>query len=233
MDKKTISALLDWFYHNARNQPDAPYQLSWRKIKSSQDPWAALVSEVMLQQTTVATIAKRFPIFMAQFPTPQKMVAGGITAVLDAWAGLGYYRRAHNLFAAAQMVTNQWHGVWPRTAPEIKKLPGVGDYTARAIAALSFQQKTIPLDGNIIRVLSRFLKKDLSQTTAPTIKKLLASPPLNIDAVGQNPLPSSNEVVGRTILPSSNEVIGRTILPSSNEVVGRTILPSSNEVIGR
>ena len=174
MDKKTIAALLDWFYQNERNHPDAAYQLSWRNIKKSQNPWAVLVSEVMLQQTTVATIAKRYPAFMAQFPTPEKMVAGGIDIVLDAWAGMGYYRRAHNLFAAAQMVTNQWHGVWPQSATAIKKLPGVGDYTARAITAMAFQQKTIPLDGNIIRVLSRFLKKDLSQTTTPAIKKLLA-----------------------------------------------------------
>ena len=174
MDKKTILALLDWFYHNDRNHQDRAHKLHWRKIKSSQAPWVVLVSEVMLQQTTVATIAKKFPIFIAQFPSAEAMVMAGIDKVLDAWAGLGYYRRAHNLFAAATVVANEWRGQWPQTFVAIKQLPGVGDYTARAIAALAFQQKTIPLDGNIIRVLSRWLKKDLSQNRLPRIKQIVA-----------------------------------------------------------
>ncbi|MGI9461831.1 MAG: hypothetical protein ACR2NY_04575 [Alphaproteobacteria bacterium] len=170
MDKKTVIALCDWFYHNQRNQQKLP----WRQLGGAQSAWWVLVSEMMLQQTMVASIAKRFPIFIKKFPSPDAMVAGGIDKVLDAWAGLGYYRRAHYLFLSAQKISSDG---WQKNIDTLKTLPGVGDYTAKALLAFAFLQKTIPLDGNMIRVLSRFLKKNFYLAKTPLAKKYLASLP--------------------------------------------------------
>lgn len=181
MDKKIIKNLLAWFYQNDRNQRQ-DNKLIWRRLGQAQDPWWVLVSEVMLQQTTVATIAKRFPVFIKQFPTPDAMAAAGIDKVLDAWAGLGYYRRAHKLFAAAQTIAVDWQGRWRTDLVSIKQLPGVGDYTGRALATLAFEQPTIPYDGNMIRVLSRYIKRDIQQTKKPAVQKILVKYEKNLFA---------------------------------------------------
>ncbi len=188
MDKKIIKNLLAWFYQNERNQRQ-DNKLIWRRLGQAQDPWWVLVSEVMLQQTTVATIAKRFPVFIKQFPTPDAMAAAGIDKVLDAWAGLGYYRRAHKLFAAAQTIAVDWQGRWRTDLLSIKQLPGVGDYTGRALLTLAFEQPTIPYDGNMIRVLSRYIKRDIQQTKKPAVQKILTKYENNLFA--KNNLPKN------------------------------------------
>jgi A/G-specific adenine glycosylase len=134
--------LLAWYAMERRDFP-------WRR---THDPWAVLVSEVMLQQTQASRIATRFPPFLEQFPTPDAMAAASEADVLVAWAGLGYNRRALALHRAAFAV--QRHG-WPRTVEDLRHLPGVGPYTARALAALAFGQPVGAVDTNVRRWLTR------------------------------------------------------------------------------
>jgi A/G-specific adenine glycosylase len=134
--------VLAWF---ARERRDLP----WRE---TQDPWAVLVSEVMLQQTQASRIAERFPSFLARFPTPRAMADASEADVLAAWSGLGYNRRALNLRRAARAVTASG---WPRTVEGLRSLPGVGPYTARAVAALAFGEPVGAVDTNVRRWLVR------------------------------------------------------------------------------
>jgi A/G-specific adenine glycosylase len=134
--------ILAWF---ARERRDLP----WRHTR---EPWAVLVSEVMLQQTQAARIAERFSPFMARFPTPMAMAAATDADVLAAWAGLGYNRRALSLRRAAQRVVEVG---WPRDVDGLASLPGVGAYTARAVAAIAFGQPVGAVDTNVRRWLVR------------------------------------------------------------------------------
>jgi A/G-specific adenine glycosylase len=134
--------VLDWF---ARERRDLP----WRHTR---EPWAVLVSEVMLQQTQASRIAERFPPFLARFPTPRAMAAAPDADVLAAWSGLGYNRRALNLRRTARAVVA--HG-WPDSVEGLRRLPGVGPYTARAVAALAFGLPVGAVDTNVRRWLIR------------------------------------------------------------------------------
>ncbi len=109
----------------------------------------------MLQQTQAATVAPRYEAFLARWPTVGALAAAEEQEVLDAWAGLGYYRRARNLHRAAKVVAGTWNGRFPATARALESLPGVGAYTAAAIAALAFGERTVAVDGNVARVLAR------------------------------------------------------------------------------
>lgn len=137
--------LLAWY---ARERRDLP----WRR---SGDPWAILVSEIMLQQTRVEVVVPYFERFLARFPTPQDLAAGADDEVLRLWAGLGYYRRARNLKAAAAAIAERHGGAFPRTHAEILELPGVGRYTAGAVASIAFGLPEPLVDGNVARVLAR------------------------------------------------------------------------------
>jgi A/G-specific adenine glycosylase len=134
--------LLDWYAVARREFP-------WRRTT---DPWAVLVSEVMLQQTRASRIAERFPPFMDRFPTPAAMAAATDAEVLAAWSGLGYNRRALTLRRAA--VSVEAHG-WPDDVAGLRSLPGVGPYTARAVAALAFGMPVGAVDTNVRRWLVR------------------------------------------------------------------------------
>jgi A/G-specific adenine glycosylase len=134
--------LLGWYAVERRDFP-------WRRTR---DPWAVLVSEVMLQQTQAARVADRFEAFMDRFPTPQAMVAAGDAAVLGAWSGLGYNRRALSLRRTAAKVAAEG---WPRDVDGLERLPGVGTYTARAVAALAFGVPVGAVDTNVRRWLVR------------------------------------------------------------------------------
>ncbi len=138
-------ALLEWFDKNARELP-------WRQTK---DPYHIWVSEVMLQQTQVATVIPYFNRFIAQFPTIAILADAPIDDVLKLWEGLGYYRRAHNLHRAAQIIHSQHDGAVPSDYKALLALPGIGRYTAGAICSIAFDQSTPVLDGNIKRVISR------------------------------------------------------------------------------
>ena len=139
------AALLSWF---AQVRADLP----WRH---RDDPYAVWVSEIMLQQTQVATVVPYYERFLARFPTVQALAEAPIDEVLRMWQGLGYYRRAHMLHRAARMVVDEYGGKLPRDPAALQKLPGIGRYTAGAIASLAYGVDTPALDGNVIRVLAR------------------------------------------------------------------------------
>ena len=137
--------LLPFFEKNARDLP-------WRKKRT---PYAVLVSEIMLQQTRVDTVIDYFNRFMAELPNVQDLADAPEEKLLQLWEGLGYYRRVRNLQKAAQMIVSDFNGVFPPEAKELLKLPGVGAYTAGAIASIAFGRPAPAVDGNVLRVLSR------------------------------------------------------------------------------
>lgn len=136
--------LLDWYTRNQRPLP-------WRKVKPN--PYHVWLSEIMLQQTQVETVLPYYRKFLRAFPTVQRLAAAPVEEVLRLWSGLGYYSRARNLHQAARMVAQR--GGFPRTKEEWLKLPGIGEYTAGAIASIAFGEKVPVVDGNVIRVLTR------------------------------------------------------------------------------
>lgn len=123
---------------------------AWR---TTRDPYKILVSEVMLQQTQTSRIAERYPLFLRQFPTVHKLAAADPAEVIRAWQGLGYYRRARNLHRAARAVVELYAGRFPRAVEELRTLPGVGAYTAAAVAAFAYNQAVPMLETNIRAVL--------------------------------------------------------------------------------
>jgi len=135
----------DWFGRHGRDLP-------WRRTR---DPYAILVSEMMLQQTTVAAVVPYFERWMDRFPTAGVLAAAGEAEVLALWQGLGYYSRARNLHAAARRITTELGGCFPRDYDSLRALPGVGDYTAQAVRAFAFDEPVPVLDANIIRVVAR------------------------------------------------------------------------------
>jgi A/G-specific adenine glycosylase len=142
------AALLHWYDGNARDLP-------WRKKGARQEPYNVWLSEIMLQQTTVAAVKDYFLKFIARWPTVQALAAADREDVMRAWAGLGYYARARNLHTCANVVSAEHGGIFPQTVAELQKLPGVGPYTAGAIAAIAFDVPTAAVDGNVERVISR------------------------------------------------------------------------------
>ncbi len=138
-------ALLDWFAGAARDLP-------WRRTR---DPYAILVSEVMLQQTQVTRVLERYEPWLERWPTPAALAAAPAADVLRAWSGLGYNRRALNLQNAARRVVEL--GGFPRDVEGLERLPGIGPYTARAIACFAFGAQVTALDTNVRRVLERSL----------------------------------------------------------------------------
>jgi A/G-specific adenine glycosylase len=145
-----VPALLDWFSLSARDLP-------WRRTL---DPYAVWVSEIMLQQTQVKTVIPYWERWMRELPTVQALAAVKPERVLKLWEGLGYYTRARNLQQAAQQIVSQHGGRFPDSFEAILALPGVGRYTAGAIASIAFNQATPILDGNVIRVLARLFGID-------------------------------------------------------------------------
>jgi len=143
--------LLDWYTTNKRTLP-------WRDIK---DPWATWVSEIMLQQTRVASVLEYFDRFMKRFPTPSALAEAEWDEVASLWAGLGYYSRAKNLWRGAKQVVSEHHGEVPSTKKDVMALSGVGPYTAGAILSIAFDQEEALVDGNVMRVLSRLYMIDL------------------------------------------------------------------------
>jgi len=154
--------LLAWYDVEARDLP-------WRR---ADDPYAILVSEFMLQQTRVETVLSYYGRFLDRFPTIEDLAAASIDDVLKGWEGLGYYRRAHNLHRAARIVERDRGGRIPTTAEELRSLPGVGPYTAAAIASIAFGLDEPVLDGNVVRVLARLYRVEGDPAKATTRRKL-------------------------------------------------------------
>ncbi len=143
--------------------------LPWRHTR---DPYAIWVSEIMLQQTQVATVIPYYQRWMARFPTVADLAAAPLDDVLKQWEGLGYYSRARNLHAAAQTVMAEWDGQMPPTAVALQKLPGIGRYTAGAIASIAYGEAVPVLDGNVTRVLTRLTDYAADVTTTAAKKHL-------------------------------------------------------------
>ena len=163
MPAPLLAPLLNWYAGHARTLP-------WRAPPGGglrPDPWHVLLSEVMLQQTTVAAVTPRYHCFLARYPTVQALAAAPLDDVLGQWAGLGYYARARNLHACARAIADL--GYFPDKEAALLLLPGVGDYTAAAIAAFAFHEPTVPLDANLLRVGARLFGVALppSQARAP------------------------------------------------------------------
>ena len=151
--------LLAWYDRHRRSLP-------WR---GEADPYRIWLSEVMLQQTTVATVRPRFARFLARFPTVAALAAAPEAAVMEEWAGLGYYARAGNLHACTKAVAAA--GGFPRDAAGLRGLPGIGAYTAAAVAAIAFQEPVVPVDGNVERVVARLFA---IEAPLPAARPLLA-----------------------------------------------------------
>ncbi len=153
-------AMLQWFDKNARDLP-------WRQTK---DPYHIWVSEVMLQQTQVSTVIPYFTRFITRFPTVENLASAPVDDVLKHWEGLGYYRRAHNLHKAAKIIHTQYDGVIPTDPETLLTLPGIGRYTAGAIASIAFGQPVPVLDGNVKRVISRLddMEDNIDETGTQT-----------------------------------------------------------------
>ncbi len=142
-------ALLAWYGRERRHLP-------WRAAPGERpDPYRVWLSEIMLQQTTVKAVTPRYADFLRRWPDVVALARAELGEVLAAWAGLGYYARARNLHDCARVVVEQHGGRFPATEAELRKLPGVGAYTAAAIAAIAFGARATPVDGNIERVVAR------------------------------------------------------------------------------
>ena len=147
--KPTPESLLVWYDRHRRVLP-------WRaRAGEASDPYRVWLSEIMLQQTTVAAVKPFYLRFLERFPTVESLAGAPADAVMQAWAGLGYYSRARNLHACAKAVVEEHGGRFPSTEAELLKLPGIGAYTAAAVAAIAFDRQAAAVDGNVERVLSR------------------------------------------------------------------------------
>lgn len=144
-DRTIARSLCAWFEASARDLP-------WRRTR---DPYAIWLSEIMLQQTRVETVVPYYERFLGRYPDAASLARAEVDEVLSMWSGLGYYRRARELHAAAREVVERFGGELPSEASELKKLPGIGAYTAGAISSIAFGRAEALVDGNVARVLSR------------------------------------------------------------------------------
>lgn len=173
-NKPAAAPLLAWYDRHARVLP-------WRARKGERaDPYAVWLSEIMLQQTTVATVGPYFTRFLARWPTVAALAAAPVEEVMKEWAGLGYYSRARNLHACARVVTAEHGGKFPENVEDLSKLPGIGPYTAAAIAAIAFGKPATVVDGNVERVVARLfaLRNPLPQVKPEIRKKAATLTPL-------------------------------------------------------
>jgi A/G-specific adenine glycosylase len=162
--------LLAWYDRHARVLPwrSRPGQLA--------DPYRVWLSEIMLQQTTVKAVGPYYARFLLQWPTVEALAAADLEDVLRAWAGLGYYARARNLHACAKTVVERHGAEFPDNIDALRALPGIGDYTAAAVVAIAFNRPSVPVDGNVERVVARlFAVEGELPGTKPEIKRLAAS----------------------------------------------------------
>src|SRR5215208_2154719 len=158
------AALLAWYDRHRRDLP-------WRTPPGRKpDPYRVWLSEIMLQQTTVATVGPYFDRFVARFPDIRVLAAAPLDDVLHAWQGLGYYARARNLHACARTVVAAHGGRFPDNPALLRALPGIGDYTAAAIAAIAFDRPVAAVDGNVERVVARLFAERMP---LPRAKKRL------------------------------------------------------------
>ena len=155
-----VDALLEWYRANRRDLP-------WRRTS---DPYRIWISEIMLQQTRVEAVKRYYERFLSAFPDVQALAEAPEELLFKMWEGLGYYSRARNLQKAARMIVSDYGGMMPDNVQSLRKLPGIGDYTAGAVASIAFGQPEPAVDGNLLRVLSR-LEACPDDITLPAVKK--------------------------------------------------------------
>lgn len=173
------TSLWDWYLQHGRR---LPWRVSPCMVPPNDHAYRVLVSEIMLQQTTVSTVLGRFEPFLQRFPDVQTLADADLEEVHDAWAGLGYYRRATNLHACAQVVCTEFGGQFPTTAKQLRVLPGLGPYTSSALASICFGEDIMPVDGNIERIVARFYA---IKTPLPKARKALSLHAQDFCAVGK------------------------------------------------
>lgn len=154
--RRIADALVEWFSAHGKDYP-------WRRTA---DPWAILVSEVMLQQTTIPTVLGRYGAWMQQYPTPQALAAATEQEALRSWEGLGYYRRVRALQAAARAIVERHGGTFPQDEAAIRALPGIGDYTVGAVLSFAYNRPAPLVDANVSRVFAR-LFNDATPVDSP------------------------------------------------------------------
>ncbi|CAG0926336.1 Adenine DNA glycosylase [Thermoflexales bacterium] len=206
-NSKIQNSLLKWFRRHARDLP-------WREDRS---PYRVWLSEMMLQQTQVETVIPYFHRFLDRFPTIDDLAAAPLGAVLKRWEGLGYYARARNLHKAAQIIVNERHGEWPRSVEGLMALPGIGRYTAGAIASLAFDMVAPVLDGNVIRVLCRVFAIQRDPKEALVREELWQ---LAETLLPHPPTPSPDSDSPNQERGSANSPLLKTSSPFSGEGVG-------------
>ena len=195
--RKLVQALLKWYRRHKRDLP-------WRGAK---DPYRIWLSEVMLQQTRVTTVIPYYERFLKRFPTVQSLAEAPEQDALEAWSGLGYYRRARQMQAAAQKVVAELGSQFPRKYDCLRKLPGIGDYTAAAIASITRGEKRAVLDGNVIRVLTRLLDDGRDTARASVKSDLQAQAQALIETAGPHSAGAFNQAMmelGATVCTPRN-----------------------------
>ncbi len=151
-DATRAETILDWYDRHRRAMP-------WRALPGKRaDPYAVWLSEIMLQQTTVATVGSYFVEFLSRWPTVEALATADLDDVLHCWQGLGYYARARNLHRCAGVVARDFGGRFPESESELLSLPGIGPYTAAAIRAIAFDKRAVVVDGNVERVMARIFR---------------------------------------------------------------------------
>jgi len=174
--KEIQNRLLGWYDQNKRDLP-------WRV---STHPYSVWISEIMAQQTRIATLLPYYERFIKRFPTVFDLAAAPEDDVLKAWEGLGYYSRARNLRNAAQRIVSEWSGIIPDTKKELLSLPGIGDYTAGAILSIAYEVPMPAVDGNVLRIFSRLTNsdKDVAQPQTKELAKQFVASVLPSTRVG-------------------------------------------------
>ena len=205
--------LLPWFDEHKRDLP-------WRQ---DQDPYRVWVSEIMLQQTRVAAVVEHYQRFLERFPTIETLAAEGEASVLAAWSGLGYYRRARMLHAAARQVVRELDGKFPKNSEELQKLPGIGRYTSAAIASIAFGEGVPVVDGNVERVLQRVCGRQLGSAELWKLAGAL------LDEQRPGDFNQAVMELGATVcLPKQPKCL---VCPVAEMCVGRGELPGDRKII--
>lgn len=197
--KKIVKPLINWYKKNARDLP-------WRKEVDSYHVW---ISEIMLQQTRIEVAIQYYERFIKEIPNISELANIEEEKLLKLWEGLGYYNRARNLKKAAQTIVGKYHGEMPKTYDELLELPGIGKYTAGAIASIAYQERVPAVDGNVLRVISRVLasrKNILLNTTKKEITgKLKAIIPEQAGNFNQALMELGEQICIPNGIPNCNE----------------------------
>lgn len=193
--------LLNWYHENKRDLP----------FRENQDPYSIWVSEVMAQQTQIATMLPYFDRWMKVFPTIESLAKADLDEVLKLWEGLGYYRRARFLHQGAIFVMEKFEGKLPQDKKLLMSIPGIGDYTSSAIAAIAFELPEVPVDGNVKRVMARYLNytENVNARQAHKIFESFLKEKLEISGANPNEFVQALMELGALVCtPSNTQCIG-------------------------